>query len=139
MFAGIPDYQSLDDRFDKLSVVGCAAGVGRECIAAQLEDHSIVPRRMLCDLELACEPLGAFYAQQGQKELARNAYELACQYGMHPVMGCLDLAARYLSHTFEEPVHGRAQALLDFACPLYSAGPVLQDFPQCLQARTLKP
>jgi hypothetical protein len=134
------DFRVLTARWQELSVLGCEAGVGEECFVADDVDKTIAPRKMLCDLDLNCAELGMFYQDAGRADLARDTFERACQYGRHPAISCLDLAETYASRKLEEPVVGRGQALLDFACPLLSDSRefVLKYHPVCAQAKAFK-
>lgn len=53
---------------------------------------------------------------------ARDSYERTCQYGVDVLQICVALAAGYLDNTYQEPVPGRARALLDWACPKLHRG-----------------
>jgi hypothetical protein len=81
-----------------------------------MNDRIAVATR-LCDLHRdECSTLYYDYSDVHELTNARDAYERACQYGSH-AQTCIALAGKYLDGELEEPVLGRGQALIDWACP----------------------
>jgi len=136
-----PELLPLATKTNELAVAGCSGGIADECRWAVAVDHSITPRKFLCLMALDCGELAREYERTGQKDLARDAYERACQYGKDPIDTCLDLAAKYVSHELTEPVSGRAAGLVNFACPQIRASPkaIATAYPACASVQRSTP
>lgn len=103
----------------KFSIEGCRAGIADDCEYAKDPRNKAYQQEAaerLCDLRPSdCASLADRYTDMHETTKARDALERACQYGS--VENCLDLGAHYLAGTMAEPVVGRGQALVDWACP----------------------
>jgi hypothetical protein len=104
-----PDRDGLTTRAAGLAVAGCDASVVAECrllLTLGSDAQTDAARDRLCTLTdndcRADDPLDA---------------ERDCQYGAASAYTCVELGAKYLRHTFPEPVPGRGQALVDWGCP----------------------
>jgi hypothetical protein len=105
-------------RYLTLAVEGCRAGIALHCGFAGLsksERDRLDAAKRLCDLHHdRCGELSSAYAANHDTTNARDALERACQYGN--TSACLDLGVKYLGQELAEPVPGRGQALIDWAC-----------------------
>lgn len=110
-------------RFLELSVEGCRAGIALNCGFAGLsknERDRIDSAERRCELRRdQCADLFSFYSAAHETTKARDALERACQYGNTSV--CLDLGVKYADRELAEPVPGRGQALIDWACQTLAA------------------
>jgi hypothetical protein len=115
------DYDALFDSWTPKSRIGCAAGVETECeLAVTDPDNNDVKAtaQLLCDLRRErCDRLAGLYRELKDYPNERDTLEIACEYGKNAWTSCIELGAGYLQHHFEEPVAGRGQALIDWACP----------------------
>lgn len=115
-----PVGDALLKKFVELSAEGCRAGIAMDCRMADLSrgvDDRIEAGSRLCELHRDdCTAL--YYAYFAAHDLlkARDGYERACQYGGY-AQTCLALAGKYVDGELAEPVLGRGQALIDWACP----------------------
>jgi hypothetical protein len=111
-------------RFPQLSKSGCLAGIASECEKATQrgstsEQLDIAQR--LCDLRRdRCGMLAIAYRLTNDAAHEREALERSCEYGER-WFDCIELGGGYLDSRFEEPVAGRGQALVDWACPKFAA------------------
>jgi hypothetical protein len=122
----VPDADELQDRWPILSMDGCRAGIASECENVDSFRSDSIRFEMsqrLCELRPDdCAGLGFVYKSRNDPTHARDSFERECQYGgAHQSASCAQLAGAYLDGTLEEPVPGRAQALLDWACPQLAA------------------
>lgn len=131
------DMESFDRRSYQLTVDGCRQGVLGECSEASTLDTSVEPFKRMCDALDWCDGLASYYKQHGQLDLSRAALERSCEYtGLGGTRACIKLASQYLDGTYVEPIVGRGQELLNFACA--NAGPreqTLELFPACEKAK----
>jgi hypothetical protein len=121
-----PDADELKDRWPQLSMEVCRGGIASGCEnVGGLRSDSVrfEMAQRLCELRPDdCGGLGLVYESRKDRTQARDSFERECQYGGHQRAGtCARLAGAYLDGTLEEPVPGRAQALLDWACPQLAA------------------
>jgi hypothetical protein len=107
---GLPAGEWADERGKALAREGCRTGIGAEC-RVLLSDRAAggFAATRLC--ELAREQCVA-----SEHPSPQEAFERACQYGDESAWACAELGLRYLRGEFPEPVKGRGQALLDWAC-----------------------
>jgi hypothetical protein len=121
----IPDYDRIQDRWVALLMQGCRHGIAAECgivpaTASRADQFDNAQR--LCDLRPdSCTNLGDLYELRGDKAGERDNWERECEFGKDRWGVCIQLAERYVTGKLEEPVPGRGQALLDWACPKLAA------------------
>lgn len=105
-------------RLIEVAQQGCAADLVEDCSAIAQEwppDGRLEAAQHLCKLSRSgCRLVAYALEEQGEHRQARDAIEVACQYGTSDA--CLELATAYLDRRYAEPVPGRGQALLDFEC-----------------------
>jgi len=132
----VADWDAIKARIAPLARAGCKAGIAAECRALVLEDSdddTLLALRQLCTLARdRCAVLGRRYLRTAERARARNAFERACQYEAKPEASCLELGMAYLSGQLSEPVTGRGQALIDWACA--SSGLLRRIDPGCKRA-----
>lgn len=137
-----PDGDDLLARWPQLSLRGCRAGIASECQGATsfgTDSDRLDSAQRLCDLAPEnCADLALVYKERNDTAGERDSFERACQYGGESRAGiCGQLATAYVDGKLEEPVPGRAQALLDWACPRIAAkfhDATLRVAPGCAQA-----
>jgi len=112
-------------RAGELAREGCRLGIINECEAVAIawpEPDRRAAYEQLCAVQRSeCDRLGALLEDEGHRDAARAEYERACQYGFVRPGNCLELARRYLARELPEPVPGRGQALVRFACAALDA------------------
>lgn len=113
--------QESDDtvaRVNELAQQGCVADLIADCREIANEwppDAQLEAARHLCKLSrTGCPVLARVLDTRGDHMQARDALEVACQYGNNDA--CMELATAYIDRRYDEPVPGRGQALLDFEC-----------------------
>ena len=117
------------DRWHRLSLSVCRAGSARDCDPATKVEPVEAARR-LCDLRRdRCDRLADAYAETRDRDGQRHALELACEYGNKE--SCVELATAYLDHTLDEPMSGRGQALLVWACQALARDSLVERYPAC--------
>lgn len=136
----VPEGHDALDRFIVLTRDGCRHDIASECeISDGDEANRIEMAQRACNLRPeTCANLADHEERHGDKAAARLHRERACQYGKDYLGVCIELAEKYLSGELDEPVPGRAQALLDWACPklIKLHGPsVLERSPACKSAK----
>lgn len=110
----------------RLSFHGCQDGVASDCLNAYqygtASDQLDVAQRA-CELRPEeCYRLAGIQADHKETG-ARDSFERSCQYGgADGLRICLALGASYLDGTYQEPVPGRGQALIDWVCPKLAKG-----------------
>jgi hypothetical protein len=102
---------------------GCREGIVRDCqsyVYARTgdADANLTAYEHICRLSgRDCTWLAQELLQRGDRGAAREHYEQSCQYGVEQLpLTCLELARDYLAGRLDEPVAGRGQALLGWAC-----------------------
>lgn len=139
-----PDAEDLLASMFPIALRGCRAGIASECQSAT--GHGTPGDRLddaqrLCDLSpMDCIDLALERKYRDDAVGYRDNFERACQYGGENRVGiCEQLAAAYVDGTLEEPVPGRGQALLDWACPRIHTyiGPdyFMKLYPACAHAK----
>ena len=112
------DGDAMMAKYLKASVEGCRAGISINCGFAGLSKDDLAridAAKRLCELHLdRCGELATAYMAEHDTKNARDAFERACQYGNTSV--CLELGVKYTGGELTEPVVGRGQALIDWAC-----------------------
>jgi hypothetical protein len=93
-----------------LSESGCRAGIGHECALVDERLHATV----LCRDDAWCAPLAHLALDDGDPARARRLLEHGCQLG--EVETCRQLGIAYLHKHLTEPVEGRGQKLVEWAC-----------------------
>jgi hypothetical protein len=111
---------ALQQRRTSLAVAGCAAGVGSECkyvVSSGDADLELAALERSCDLlPVNCHTVAERYLAKKQPVAARDLMERLCQFAPGAETACAELGAMYLAHKLEEPLPGRGQALVDWAC-----------------------
>lgn len=115
------DVNELAAQVAKLAMQGCRAGIASECAMigfSRNETDELRSAERLCDLRRdGCAQLSAIYERAHDSTNARDALERACQYDATSAVGsCMHLGLAYLDGNLKEPVVGRGQALLNWAC-----------------------
>ena len=111
------DSMALLARVEHLTAAGCDAWILAECaMSANDPTEQIRRAKKPCQLIGACNTVGMWAREAGNKIETRDAYERSCQYDESDEKRCLGLGAAYLDHELPEPVPGRGQALLDWVC-----------------------
>jgi len=118
----------------RLSARGCKGGIASECVNVTQygsDGDQLEVAQRLCELQPAeCISLAWLDKKRNDVTGERDSFERACEYGPEHVAICAGLASSYLDGTFQEPVPGRGQALIDWACPKLVKGDRAR-FPAC--------
>lgn len=117
----LPDRVEIGARIAGLAQEGCEQGLVDDCRALVRHatgDLEVLASERLCALVGEhCPQLATARVERGEPVRARDALERGCQ---HPskatLMVCLELGQGYLDAAYPEPVAGRGQALVDWAC-----------------------
>ena len=116
----VDDAPALLARAAELVDAGCKQDIISECrivgSSASEQQREFASSRV-CALGRAwCEGIGIRALKRGDMAKARDAYERACQIHDAREAHCAELGEMYLDHKLVEPVPGRGQALVDWAC-----------------------
>lgn len=137
-----PDSDALAEKSLALSVEGCEHAISSECQSVTQygpQDQARFDRvQRLCDLSPQwCTSLADEYKARSDARSMRGALERACEYGPKRFNTCAELGAMYLTRELEEPVPGRGQQLVDWACPQLLAlpGHTVKLHPACKSAK----
>jgi hypothetical protein len=114
----LPDRDVLVARISPLSRAGCQARLDDECdmVDNYTTSEKVVVAEHMCPLVINwCEVLSKHCQETGESARARDLAELSCQYGNN-ISRCRELGTKYANGIFPEPVRGRGEALLSWAC-----------------------
>ena len=120
--------EALDARILELSLQGCEMFIRGECgtiwsPGSEADDQLSSSHRCPFGLR-GCGGVPAAFLALGDRTHARGAAERLCQYDIETTdpdhneqrYFCLELALAYAAHDYVEPVPGRGQALMKWAC-----------------------
>jgi hypothetical protein len=114
------DWKALLARAAELGEVGCRAGIYLECQTILRTHVGGKPLQtaieQVCHLLRNCWDVARGLDRAGHREAAARMHERTCQYSDRPIPDCLELGNAYLDHSIPEPIPGRGQALVDWAC-----------------------
>jgi hypothetical protein len=114
----LPDRESVTAQLARLTHDGCQARIDRECdlVREPTAAERLRIAERLCPLVVSsCAVLSKHYRDRGELARARDLAEQSCQYG-HDTRRCRLLGKDYVDGVFPEPVPGRGEALLTWAC-----------------------
>jgi hypothetical protein len=116
----VPDRELVTARLARLAREGCQARIEAECDLILMREPTAADRlqvaERLCPLVVSsCAVLAKHYLARGELIRARDLAEQSCQYG-HDTQRCRLLGTDYANGVFPEPVTGRGEALLTWAC-----------------------
>lgn len=110
---------ALFARAAELARQGCREDILKECAMRRADwpaEAALDAAQRSCKLSRDdCAQLWRLLDKGDRAEEARNALEIACQYGTSD-LDCMELGLSYLDRKYPEPVPGRGQALLDRSC-----------------------
>jgi len=112
------DKDMLEERVRVLARAGCESGIKAECELVRRTGHGkddfVFSQLHLCILDISwCDSFDL--RERGDLAGARDSDERACQYPRDRTF-CVGLGQKYLEGVYEEPVPGRGNALLTWAC-----------------------
>ncbi len=114
------DGVALTSRSVRLADAGCRAGIVLECDILLIfhtkgeREHALAK---VCELgRRFCGAIAIELLNAGESTKSVAMLEHACQYGISATEDCLKLGIAYLRKTYVEPVGGRGQQLIDWAC-----------------------
>ncbi|MEO7732674.1 MAG: hypothetical protein ABIY55_17020 [Kofleriaceae bacterium] len=123
MFQAPPPDKGLAAHALPLARAGCRASIENECrMLWSSGDAGAADQKLsddhLCPLRIGeCSAALTRYLKLGDFGRARDVAEQLCQYGGDQShYNCLTLGEYYVSGTLPEPVHGRGEALISWAC-----------------------
>jgi hypothetical protein len=123
MFQAPPPADRLEAHALPLARAGCRATIENDCRLlwsideASADDHKLSSDQ-LCPLRISeCSGALTRYLKLGDLGRARDVAEQICQHGGEQSRyNCLGLGEYYVSGTLPEPVQGRGEALISWAC-----------------------
>jgi hypothetical protein len=134
----LSDREALAKRAGPLARAGCQARIDDECanIYNKYTDaETLLIAERMCPLAVHwCGVLSKHYRDKGELVRARDLAEQRCQYGRDRSV-CRELGADYANRIFPEPVPGRGEALLTWAC----SSDVAKERDDVCKARATKP
>jgi len=137
-----PDSDAFAEKSLALAVEGCEQAISSECVSVSAygpQDQARFDRaQLLCDLSPQwCTSLADEYKRRGDSRSMRDALERECEYGPKRLNTCAVLGGMYLAGELEQPVPGRGQQLVDWACPQLLAlpGHTIKVHPACKSAK----
>ncbi|MFT3695370.1 MAG: hypothetical protein QM831_19710 [Kofleriaceae bacterium] len=89
----------------------------------RIDSNDLEAARRLCATADICYQLSTLLEKRGDKTGARDAMERDCEYRQDARV-CETLARRYVDHEWLEPVPGRGDKLLKWACAQHSCSGV---------------